>query len=477
MPVNFKCDITSKSKPFIHFWEKIIGSGHATLGLRADWQEQLLKCKTDLGFKYVRFHGLLSDDMGSLLYEENKLRYSFFNIDEVYDYIISIGMFPFVELSFMPTAIASGPDTVFKYKGNITPPKNYKAWNTLIEKLATHWIERYGINCVKNWFFEVWNEPNLQAFWTGTKEDYFKFYGETARTLKKVNNILKVGGPATAANAWITDFKNYCTKNKLPLDFISTHHYPTDAFGKPGDDTAEQLAKSCRSMLQKETKKANEEAGDLPLYYTEWNTSSNPFDKLHDESFAAAFITKIIMENQGLVKGYSYWTFTDIFEENYLSSIPFHGGFGLMNINGIPKPAYRAYELLHKTGNRILPVEGKHKTVDVWVTRNNNSLFITLTNFALPKHRIKQEEVLIKLDGLLNIKSAILEQVDEENSNAPNAWKKIGKPESLLPKQVVQLQKISMLKRKQIHYQKLHNEYIFQLKINPQSVAMITVKL
>ena len=131
MSAIFTCDLNATSKPFIHYWEKIIGSGHATLGLRADWQKQLLKCKKELGFKYVRFHGLLSDDMGTLLNEENKLHYSFFNIDQVYDYIISIGMFPFVELSFMPSAISSGNDIVFKYKGNIDPPKDIKAWNTM----------------------------------------------------------------------------------------------------------------------------------------------------------------------------------------------------------------------------------------------------------------------------------------------------------------------------------------------------------
>ena len=141
-------------------------------------------------------------------------------------------------------ALSSGKDTVFHYKDNVTPPKDYKEWGTLIYKLVQHWVDRYGISEVSNWFFEIWNEPNLSAFWKGIKADYFRLYQHAAHAIKKVDKTLHVGGPATAHNAWITDFLNFCKKNKVPADFISTHHYPTDDFGKPGDDTVTQLAKA-----------------------------------------------------------------------------------------------------------------------------------------------------------------------------------------------------------------------------------------
>ena len=161
---------------------------------------------------------------------------------------------------------------------------------------------------------------------------------------------MQVGGPATADNAWISRFLDFCTTNDLPADFISTHHYPTDAFGKPGDDTVTELADSRRSVLRDEAREVRRQAGDLPVYYTEWCTSSNPRDPMHDDPYAAAFIVKTVLEANGLVQGYSYWTFSDIFEENYFPSVPFQGGFGLLNIHGIAKPAYRAYELLHELG-------------------------------------------------------------------------------------------------------------------------------
>jgi xylan 1,4-beta-xylosidase len=389
----FQCSYAAINKPFPHFWEHTVGSAHSTMALMADWQQQLTRASGELGFKHVRFHGLLSDDMSTLVDEQDELIYSFFNADQIFDFLLSIGMRPFVELSFMPLTLSSGPDTVFSYAANVTPPRNYEKWAILIKDMVTHWIDRYGLHEIRQWFFEVWNEPNLDAFWKGKQSEYFMLYEYTANTIKAIDSNLKVGGPATAGNNWISDFVGFCEKNKVPYDFISTHHYPTDDFGKPGDDTIAQLAASKRSALRGEAQKVKEQVGDKPVYYTEWCTSSNPFDELHDMPYASAFIVKTVIEASGLVEGYSYWTFSDIFEENYFSSIPFHGGFGLTNIYGVPKPAYRAFELLHRLGDNILQVDGQHPTADVWVTTKDNTVQIMITNWALPRHDINTETI------------------------------------------------------------------------------------
>jgi len=475
--VEFKCNVTNTGVPFPHFWEHTVGSCHATMALRADYQRQLTRCHNELGFKHVRFHGLLSDDMGTLVVEMDKFVYSFFNADQVFDFLLSVGMRPFIELSFMPTALASGDGTVFHYKGNVTPPKNYDDWATLISRLAAHWVARYSIEEVSQWFFEVWNEPNLDAFWKGTQAEYFKLYKCTASAIKKVNNQLKVGGPATADNEWIAKFLEFCGKNNLPVDFVSTHHYPTDSFGKPGDDTEEQLAKSRRSALRKEARDVKNIAKDKPVYYTEWNTSSNPFDEMHDAPYAAAFITKTVMEAHGLVEGYSYWTFSDIFEENYFSSVPFHGGFGLLNIYGVPKPAYRAFEILHKLGNELLATDGSHKTVDMWVIRNNGVMNILITNWALPRHDIKTESVHIRLNNSPVIKTAYIERVDEDNANAPGIWKEMGAPGSLSPSAVRELEHASQLVKQPLSLKYDASGATFEILMPPQSVACITLNI
>jgi len=475
MKTIFKCDLLADTDSFPHFWEHTIGSGHAPLGLRSDWQKQLKRCHDELGFKHVRFHGILSDDMGTLMNENNQLVYSFFNADQICDFLLSIGMKPFMELSFMPDALASGSNRVFHYRGNITPPRSYDEWRDFIHTIVQHWVQRYGLEMVQEWYFEIWNEPNLSAFWLGTQDEYFKLYGTAAEAIKKIDPTLRVGGPATAANEWIPEFTEYCKKESVPCDFISTHHYPTDSFGKPGDDTISQLAASKRSILRDQVINTRKQAGFLPVYYTEWCTSSNPFDDLHDEPYAAAFIIKTIMEAHGQVQGYSYWTFSDIFEENYFSSVPFHGGFGLLTIHGIPKPSYRAFELLHGLGDKIYLVEGSHPTVDVWITKSASSVMILITNWALPRHDIKEEIIQITLLYTRKISKAFVERIDDEHSNATTAWRKLQKPQYLNHDQVETLESASSLLKEILSYSSDGSSVRFDIGIPIQGTARITL--
>jgi xylan 1,4-beta-xylosidase len=475
--ITFAADFTGAVTPFPHFWEHTVGSGHATLALRADWQQQLSRCRRELGFRHVRFHGILSDDMGTLVDEDDQYVYSFFNTDQIFDFLRSIDMRPFVELSFMPLTLSSGADIVFHYKGNITPPRNYDDWKTFIHQLVQHWVNRYGPDEVNQWFFEVWNEPNLKNFWTGSQSDYFRLYQYTADAIKNVHPDLKVGGPATADNAWITEFILFGQENKVPIDFISTHHYPTDAFGKPGDDTVAQLAASHRSVLREEVAATKAKAGDKPVYYTEWCTSSNPFDALHDQPYAAAFITKTVMEAQGYVEGYSYWIFSDIFEENYFCSIPFHGGFGLLNIYGIPKPAYRAYQLLHALGEQRVAVQGSHETVDVWVIKKTGALQVLVTNSALPTHPVNSEQIALRLLNLPVVQTAYMEKIDDTHANATGAWVSMGRPESLSPAQVLQLEDISSLLKEPVKILIDNNVSIITIDVPPQAVVCITLEI
>jgi xylan 1,4-beta-xylosidase len=475
--VNFVCDLSTPASPLSRFWEHTVGSSRALLALRADWQEQLRTCHHELGFRHVRFHGLLSDDMGTMIAQRDELLYSFFNTDQIFDFLLSIGMRPFVELSFMPRALASGSATVFAYQANVTPPKDLGQWGTLIRKLVSHWVERYGAAEVREWFFEVWNEPNLKEFWSGTREEYFDLYRCTVEAIKSVDAGLRVGGPATAKNEWIEEFLDFCERNHLPADFVSTHHYPTDAFGSEGDDTETQLAKSRRSVLREQVQDARRRAGGRPLYYTEWNASSNPRDPLHDEPYAAAFVTKTIMEANGLVDGYSFWTFTDIFEENYFPSVPFHGGFGLLNLYGIPKPTYRAYELLHRLGSEMLLVDDGHETVDAWAVRKGDrSITVLLTNHALPRHPIATQRVHVTLTHAPPVSSAFVERIDGAHANAKRAWKEMGEPEYPKGPEVERLQEASRMHKEPQSWEYAERTVHLDVELPPHAVAAVTLE-
>lgn len=469
----FKSNLNETTGKLNHVWEHTVGSGHAALALRADWQRQLKQCHDELGFEHVRFHSLLSDDMGTLICQNDKLLYSFHNIDVIFDYLLSIGMRPFVELSFMPKALASGHQTVFYYQANITPPTDNKKWATLIQKLATHWIDRYGVAEVRKWYFEVWNEPNLKAFWSATQLDYFKFYQATVHALKRVDKHLRVGGPATASNEWIQAFIEYAKQHHLPVDFISTHHYPTDALGTDAQNTTAQLAASRRSIMHQWAQDTARHAQGRPVFYTEWNASSDPHDHRHDEPYAAAVVIKTMLQAHRLVHGYSYWTFTDIFSENYYPSLPFSGSFGLLTLQDVPKPTYRAFEMLHSLGDQTLMVDGIHWTVDCWMVKRGQSLDIVLTNHALPESPICQENVVIELACASRPRKASLQRIDDQHTNPRALWEKMGRPEYPTETQITKLRQASIMATSKLRCLFDQDLLRIELKLPPHAVARI----
>ena len=461
------------SPPLTHFWEHTIGSGHATLALRADWREQLRRAHDELGMRHVRFHGILCDDMGTVTCQREKLLYSFANADNVFDFLLSIGMRPFVELSFMPLALSSGGQIIFHYKANVTKPRDMGEWGELIRRLVAHWVDRHGVEEVRQWFFEVWNEPNLRDFWNGGQAGYFALYRQTALAIKGVDAALRVGGPATAANAWIPEFLAFCRDTHTPLDFITTHHYPTDSFGLPGDDTETELSRSVRGILGEQARAVRQQAGEMPVYYTEWCTSSNPRDPLHDDPYAAAFIVRTVLEAKGLVQGYSYWTFSDIFEENYFPSVPFHGGFGLLNIHGIAKPAYRAFELLHGIGTESLEIQGNHATVDAWLVRGEDHATLMLTNHALPRHPLQAETVRFTLSDAASVSGVTIRRIDADHACAKRLWEQMGKPEYPRPHEVEALNQASVSREEELPARRENGILTLEVTMPPQSVAAI----
>jgi xylan 1,4-beta-xylosidase len=363
-----------------------VGAGRANEGLRADWQRQLRLTKQECGFRYIRFHGLLTDDMG--VYREDKKGNPVYNwqyIDELFDFLHSIDVKPFVELSFMPNALASGNNTIFWWKGNVTPPKDYQKWDDLISHLVNHWKERYGDAEIQTWYFEVWNEPNLSGFFTGSQSDYFKLYSETAKAIKSVSPKYKVGGPATAGSAWIPEMINFCAENHVPIDFISTHTYGVkqgflDVSGNVGTILSPDKASVYSDMIKVSKQIKSSAMPGLELHYTEWSSSYTPADPIHDSYHEAAYILDKIKHAAAYVNSMSYWTFTDIFEEVGPRVTPFHGGFGLLNYQDIKKPAYYAYQFLNKLSNTQLNITD---TASIASKDNNGNVQLLFWNFTI----------------------------------------------------------------------------------------------
>jgi xylan 1,4-beta-xylosidase len=362
---------------------------------------------------------------------------------------------------------------------------------------------------VRQWFFEVWNEPNLggperpTGFWKGTQEDYFKLYEHAARGLKSVDHFLRVGGPATSENAWISEFIAFCKANDVPVDFISTHHYPTDDViglemaklmelgkkSKTGEISPEDIQKAMaefahhqatvwekveRGTLTRMARKAKAETDGLPLYYTEWNSLAGIPS---DGPFGASFLTKTIMDNVGLVEGYSYWTFTDIFEESGMPAREFHGGYGLMTLHGVPKAPYRAFELLHKLGDRLYEQKYSAGTVDIYAVSKNvcGAIQILAVNHESFQKEIVSESVSVKIDGLDSYTSTIIQRVDEGHGNAIAVYDRMGAPDYICESGVFELMAASSTKAVAFDAECKEGSATLNFELPPQGIVLITV--
>jgi xylan 1,4-beta-xylosidase len=366
-------DINAVQGPLDTSFKECVGAGRANEGLRADWQDQLREARRECGFKYIRMHGLLTDDMG--VYKEDahgNPSYNWQYIDQLYDFLLSINIKPFVELSFMPRDLASGSKTIFWWKGNVTPPKSYDKWAELIRHLVTHFQDRYGHDEVKTWYFEVWNEPDLHnGFWTGSKADYFKLYQVTAKAVKSVSPDYRVGGPATAMGQWDESFLGFCASNNVPIDFVSSHNYGVksgylDETGQRGTVIDPSPDSVVGRMINERKMIDHSPLPNLPLHFTEWSSAYTPTDFMHDTYQQSAFILCKVKAAYRSLDSMSYWVFTDIFEENGPRTTPFHGGFGLINYQDLKKPAFYAYKFLNELG----PSELVNSDSASWVCKN-----------------------------------------------------------------------------------------------------------
>ncbi len=477
--VAFACDLAGPPRPLRHPWRHCVGSCHAPLALRADWQQQLGRARRELGFRHVRFHGLLSDDMGTLVNQDGQFLFSFFNIDRVFDFLLSIGMKPLVELSFMPAALSSDGNSVFHYRANVTPPRRMADWQLLMTRLVGHWVERYGIDEVAQWPLEVWNEPNLVAFWTGGQAKYFDLFQATWTAVKAISPRLQVGGPATAANAWLAEFDAACAARGCPPDFLSTHYYPTDAFGSVDTDTVSQLADAPASVMRDRAREARAVAGARPLYYTEWNITSNPRDPMHDGPFCAALAAHFLLDVDDLVDAFSWWAFTDIFEENYFPSQPYHGGFGLFNLYGVPKPVYRAFQMVDQLGTRRWDVATSHPTLRVHVGApdDDGSTRVLLLNVAMPRHAIAAERVQVRLAGLAGRRprAALLSRIDNEHANPRAEWLRRGRPEYPHPRDIDALEQASAVTPERLAIEVAGDAASFTLALPANAMALVRI--
>lgn len=508
---TFEIDRNAKTVPTDYSWQFGIGCDHAFMLHRNDVCSHLKTVHDELGIKSVRFHGIFDDDMLTIqrfsdyapiagaekIYEVN-----FRQVAHVYDNVLSTGMKPFAELSFMPSALAGGTKTGLHYKNNITMPADMDKWRRYIKAFISFLIARYGRDEVESWKFEVWNEPDLPyVFFDGTMEDYFALYAATATAIKEVNENIQVGGPSTSACKWIGEFTDYCEKNAIPCDFISTHHYPGDAFGNTisaytrlkelVDDTVakgldlsdgienifyheENFAHWKKGGLTALDRAARSEAGERPLYISEWNGCSVFGAPLHDEKYSACFIVKTCLDSAHLTDGYMFWCASDIFEEILCMNKPFAGSFGLITIDGIKKPNFWAFKILKELyKNRLVLPYGED---DVEVAAFTDGERVQILVYAqCPRPRADgRYGVHLKINKAA--KKVTAAAIDDGHCNPKAEWIKLGKPPILTPAMTRQIAESTALRREKVSFAVSEGNTHIEFFMSTNDVVMLTVE-
>ncbi len=474
-------DVRVKTEPFTHYLSVGVGAGRANEGLRAGWLEHLQLVKKNCGFRYVRMHGLFHDDMFVYFRKpDGKVVYNWQYIDELYDRMLAIGVKPFVELGFFPKDMAAeNSKTQMWWKGYVSVDRNnFGKWHDLIKAFTQHIVDRYGINEVLTWYFEVWNEPNLTGtggFFHGTKSDYFRLYKEAVTAIKSIDERLKVGGPATSnfiadhrhdgeildhsqsrfytqeeinkqqwKGVWIEDFLHYCEKENLPVDFISTHPYPTDYALDPETGRGKGAIRYVHSLKDDiqwlRQQLADSKYPEAEIHLTEWSTGPNSRDRMHDILPPAAYIIKTNLDCIGLANSLMYWTFTDVFEEKGGGEEIFHGGFGMINFQGLVKPSFHAYRMLNQLGDEKIYYKDP-----LFISRSSKTGKLSAIAFNYPKEyeqtvpsmqnftnymNASSKTLDIVLEGLNPNACFEIEVLDKMHGNVYDAYLNMGAPHS-----------------------------------------------
>ncbi|GAA2009800.1 hypothetical protein JL107_17185 [Nakamurella flavida] len=343
----------------------------------------LRRLHDEIGVRTVRAHAIFHDDTNVYREVDGEALYDFSVVDRIYDTVLEIGLRPVVEVGFMPTDLAADPSTtVFEYGAHISPPRDMDRWVELVTRFTRHLIDRYGADEVIGWDFEVWNEANLEVFWSGTKEEWFALYDATARAIKAVDPRIPVGGPSSAAAGWVDDLLAHCRASGAAVDFVSTHTY-----GSPPLDVRASLVRWGY--------------GDARVLWTEWGVTPTHFKPVNDSVFSAMFLLRGMRSSAGRIEALSYWVASDHFEELGRPPRLLHGGFGLITVGGLAKPRFHALSLLAALGETELPGmaigDGADSLVEHWATRHEDGrISVLLWNLTLDQSKVDGDAALTR---------------------------------------------------------------------------------
>ncbi len=495
-------------------WQMGLGNCHAYLLHRKDVLSHVKLAHDELGIRYLRCHGVFDDDMltyqrmsdcrmfqsvpGSKKIQEINFR----QVGDIYDNLLDCGVKPFVEMSFMPSALASGKKLGLRYDPNITMPRSLEEWTDYIRSFISFLLNWYGKEEVESWYFEVWNEPDLDCFFAGKQSDYFKLYEATARAVKSVDDKLRIGGPSTSACKWLPEFLKYCKEKDVPCDFVTTHHYPGDAFGnfinigniRHMFSASQNAVKNKRKLSETITdmfclpddwkrwtkgalaemdREALKQVDGKPLLITEWNSMAVFGSPVHDEKYSAAFIIRSCLDLDNSLAAYMFWCCSDLFEEQFMLPRPFVGSFGIISNDGIPKPNFWAFKMLSQLYPKRL-IQTANDEIDYGVFTDGKDIQILLSAQSSDYYDNERHEVSFELD--LTAQTVLVMKIDDEHCNPKKVWTTLGLPDNLTREQVREIKEATVLKEEELPFRLENGKTFIDCSFKTNDVWLIKVK-
>ncbi len=454
----------SAPTPFRHTWEEVINVDQYRWLVRHDMLEQLSLLQRELGAQHVRAVGMFDDELRVLCPgpdtvgqpEPRPTRTNWQVIDYVWDELLARGLSPMFTTSFIPSRLASGPTTVFTTQGRTSPPRDYREWTALVSESVRHAVDHYGIEVVRGWYFEVWNEPNLQGwFWGADQAEFFKLWDATWRAIKEVDSRLRIGGPSTARAEWLEDFVTHTRRSGCPADYLALHIYNNDneavalaPFAGPQEDKAGTSPNLAAGVIRGARQLADRIGFTGEIHFNEWGRSWRAVEPDRESASEAAFIVRTMAEVSQEADQFAYWCVSDIYDQVGYGRETFHGNYGLLNLHGLRKPSYHAFHLLHQLGTQRVAVggEGLDSFHGAIATPGEHEAQVLVYAY---RHEPQSVPSPLQVDVLLPdnaVGAPTLYRVDSRENNVLTRWRDLGSPAYLQARERMALAAVDALR-------------------------------
>jgi xylan 1,4-beta-xylosidase len=495
--IHLQPDWTAPRTAFRHTWEGVINVDQFRWMVRGDMQRHLEMARAELGARHVRAIGMFDDEMrvfcpGPESFMGNGTREPRTNwqiVDQVIDSLQDRGLNPMFTTSFVPKAMASGATTIFSTNASTTPPKDLRQWAGLVREAVSHSIERYSLEVVRQWYFEVWNEPNLKGwFWDGTHEQFHDLWRTTHQAIKSVDASLQVGGPSCARAEWIEELLQYGKQHDCSPDYLIAHIYNNDS------PVNEALAPFAGAQLEKNSKSPDSASTLMrlvrqrvdrlgfkgELHWNEWGRSFHAVDKRREEPAEAAFIVRLLDDVSQEADSFAYWCLSDIYDQVGYGREAFHGGYGLINLQGLRKPSYHAFQLLARLGHERVTVasSGTDSFRNAIVTASDRTAHVLVYAYDHGDNPPRSSvEVSVELPA--NAKAGALYRINSTENNVIAGWRNLGSPAYLSRAQIRELTATNQLQPSfgAVRIESAENRQCARFTMESPGVALLEIAL